>query len=57
MALKRTIDETYPPTDNGQRLAFDYGMTIADTELTWLEDLIAALETQYAPKELVGKAE
>ena len=43
------------PVRHGQRLAFDYGMTVANTELTWLEDLIAALETQYAPKELVGK--
>ena len=54
-ALKRAIGETYPPTDIGQRLAYDYGMTVASTELAWLEDLIAALETRYAPKELVGK--
>ena len=54
-ALKRAIGERYPPTDKGQRLAYDYGMTVASTELAWLEDLIAALETQYATKELVGK--
>ena len=54
-ALKRTIGKTDPPTDLGQRLAFDYGMAVASTELDWLEDLIAALEAQYAPKELVGK--
>jgi DNA-binding PadR family transcriptional regulator len=54
-ALKRTIAATDPPTDLGQRLAFDYGMTIASAQLAWLEDLIAALETQGAPKELVGK--
>jgi DNA-binding PadR family transcriptional regulator len=54
-ALKQTIGESDPPTDIGQRLAFDYGMTIASTELAWLEDLIATLDTQYAPKELVGK--
>jgi len=53
--LKRAIGETYPPTDIGQRLAYDYGMTVAGTELAWLEDLITALESQYAPKELVGK--
>jgi DNA-binding PadR family transcriptional regulator len=54
-ALKRTIGETYPPTDVGQHLAFEYGMTVASTELAWLEDLIAALEIQYAPNKLVGK--
>lgn len=54
-ALERTIQETDPPTNSGQRLAFDYGMTIANTELAWLEDLMAGLETRYASKELVGK--
>jgi len=54
-ALKQTVDKMDPPTDSGQRLAFDYGMTIANTELAWLEDLIAALEIQISPKELVGK--
>jgi DNA-binding PadR family transcriptional regulator len=54
-ALKHASGETNPLTDIGQRLAHDYGMTVASTELAWLEDLIAALESQYAPKELVGK--
>ena len=54
-ALERTIGETDPPSSTGQGLAFAYGRTMAQTELAWLEDLIAALETQYAPKELVGK--
>ena len=54
-ALKQTIGETDPSTNCGQRMAFDYGMIIASTELAWLEDLMATLETQSAPTELVGK--
>jgi DNA-binding PadR family transcriptional regulator len=54
-ALKQTIDTTDPANDSGQRLAFDYGMTIASTELAWLEDLIATLQAQPVPQELVKK--
>jgi DNA-binding PadR family transcriptional regulator len=54
-ALKRTIGETAVPPDTGQRLAYGYGMTIASTELAWLDDLIAALEAQYARSELVER--
>jgi len=56
-ALRQTIGETDPTNDNGQRLAFDYGMTIASTELAWLEDLIATLEAQAWPvsQEFIGK--
>ena len=54
-ALERTIGENDPPSSPGQGLAFAYGRTMAQTELAWLEDLIASLETQYAPKELVEK--
>ena len=54
-ALKRVLQEADPPSNSGQVLAFDYGMAIADTELAWLEDLIAALEAQCASQEFVGK--
>jgi DNA-binding PadR family transcriptional regulator len=54
-ALKQTIGSKELSPDVGQRLAFEYGMAVTDTELDWLEDLIASLETQYAPNELVGK--
>jgi PadR family transcriptional regulator AphA len=54
-ALKQTIGETDPPSLSGPSLASDYGMTIANTELAWLEDLMAALQTKTAPEELVGK--
>jgi DNA-binding PadR family transcriptional regulator len=45
-ALKQAVDEIDLPSDSSQRLAFDYGMTIASTELTWLEDLMAILEAK-----------
>jgi DNA-binding PadR family transcriptional regulator len=54
-ALRQAIGETDPPSNVGQGLAFDYGMTLANSELAWLEDLMAALEAQVAPRELVGK--
>lgn len=53
--LKLKIDETDPPPDVGQRLALDYGLAIARTELAWLEDQISSLETQYTPRELAEK--
>jgi DNA-binding PadR family transcriptional regulator len=54
-ALKRTIDGSDPSTDLGQRLAFDYGMTVASSELVWLENLITTLENQRVPKEPAEK--
>ena len=56
-ALRQAIGETDLPVDSRQRLAFDYGMTIASSELSWLEDLIAAMEAEERPvsHELVGK--
>jgi DNA-binding PadR family transcriptional regulator len=54
-ALRQRMDETDRPSVKDQSLALDYGLTIANTELAWLEDLIAAQETQMSPRELVGK--
>jgi DNA-binding PadR family transcriptional regulator len=54
-ALQRTIDGADPSTDLGQRLAFDYGMTVASSELAWLEDLTTTLENQRIPKEPAEK--
>lgn len=53
--LKLKIGETDPPADVGQRLAYDYGLTVGRTELAWLEDLISSLETQHPSQELAGK--
>jgi DNA-binding PadR family transcriptional regulator len=55
-ALKRNM-RTADSSSNGRRLALEYGLTIANTELAWLENLVAALETQNAPQEHLGKGE
>ena len=49
--LKRAMGDL-DSSSNGRRLAFDYGMAIANTELAWLEELVADLETRNAADEL-----
>ena len=45
-ALRQAISETDRASDSGQRLAFDYGMNIASTELAWLKDAPTPALTQ-----------
>jgi hypothetical protein len=48
--IAEAVDETM---DSGQRLTFDYGLTLATAELAWLERTLEQLSQQPLPVEVV----
>ncbi len=48
--IAETVDGT---TDSGQRLTFDYGLTLATAELAWLDRMLEQSSQQPLPVEVV----
>ena len=48
--ITETLDEK---ADSGQRLTFDYGLTLASVELAWLDSKLDMLSQQSLPVEVV----
>jgi PadR family transcriptional regulator AphA len=51
--LKQIAETLDGVTDSGQRLTFDYGLTLAAAELAWLDSALEQLSKQPLPMEVV----
>jgi hypothetical protein len=53
VTLKQIAETLDGATDSGQRLTFDYGLTLAAAELAWLDSALEQLSRQPLPMEVV----
>jgi PadR family transcriptional regulator AphA len=51
--LEQMVQELDDQTSSGQRLALDYGLALADSELAWLDSALNRLSRQPLPMEVV----